>query len=64
MSGNGLAEDIVLRAGTIFRVKTKDLALVGCAWHCFLLEDVAFEELDIRCWFGGGCAAAARIVTL
>ena len=64
MPDSGLAEDIVLRAGTIFRVKTQGLALIGCAWHCFLLEGVAFEELDIRCWLGGGCAAAARTVTL
>ena len=64
MSSNGLAEDIVLRAGTIFRVKTQGLALIGWSWHCFLLEGVAFEELDIRCCLGGGCAAAARTVTL
>ena len=63
MPDSGLAEDIVLRARTIFRVKTQGLALIGCAWH-YLLEGVAFEELDIRCCFGGGCAAAARIVTL
>ena len=63
MPGNDLAEDIVLRVGTIFRVKTQSLVLICCACHCLLLEGVAFEELDIRCWLGGGCAASAETET-
>ena len=64
MPRNGLAEDIVSRARTIFRVKTEGLTLIGCALHGFLLEGGAFEELDIRCWLGDGCAASAMIVNL
>ena len=35
-------------------------------WLCLalLLEDVAFKELDFRWCLGGGCAAAAKTITL
>ena len=46
MPGNGLVEDVVLRAGTISRVKTQDLDRATTALvHCFLLEGVAFGEI-------------------
>ena len=52
MPDNDLVEDIVLRAGTIFRVKTQDLDPATTALvHYFLLEGVAFGEIGHQVLF-------------
>ena len=52
MPGNGLIENIVLRAGTISRVKTQDFdRAMTVLVHCFLHEGVAFGEIGHQVLF-------------
>jgi hypothetical protein len=53
VSDNVLVEDIILRAGTLFRVKTR--------W-CIVpfLEALLLKIMNLKCCLGGGCIADAK----